>query len=100
MGRVSFTGRRRSTFSDTSVFSYIPSDTASHFRRECTQYTECRGVRAELHLLQISAESSRADVTVFVVLHVVCRQIAGYAASGSAALTSATFQSTVYQSVI
>lgn len=58
------------------------------------------GVRAELHLLQISAESSPTDVTVFVVLYSACRQIAGYATSGSAAPTSANFQPTVYQSVI
>ena len=96
MGRVSFTERGGNTFPDMSVSSYIPRYTSSHSRRRCTQYTECRCVRAERHLLQVSVESSPTDVTVFVVVHSACRQIAGYAASGSAAPTSAHFQSAVY----
>lgn len=96
MRRVSFTERDGSTFSDMSVFPYVPMYTASLSRRKCTHYTECRGIGTELYLLQISAESSPTDVTVFLVLHSACRPIAGYAASGSAAPTSANIQSTVY----
>ena len=100
MGRVSFTGRGGSTFPDMSVFSYIPRYTALHSRIKCTHYTACRGIGGEQYLLQISEESSPTDVTVFVVLHSACRQIAGCAVSGSVAPICANFQSTVYWSVV
>jgi hypothetical protein len=71
MERVSFTDRGGSKFLDTSVFSYIPRYTVSRSIRNAPFTPHVAGVLVELYLIQISAESSRTDVTVFVVLRSV-----------------------------